>query len=100
MSSTNKRLRVMAGPNGSGKSTLINRIRNNFFCVPFVNAYWIEHSFPEKGLLNLADFNLNLAKKSFDHFMKKKGASWVQKANDTNTTVSITHQSYIQPQHI
>jgi cytidylate kinase len=80
----------MAGPNGSGKSTLINRIKNNFFCGPFVNADLIERSFSEKGLLNLADFNLNLTKKSFDYFIKKEGTSWMQKADDAHTTVSIT----------
>lgn len=86
----NKRIRVMAGPNGSGKSTLITIIKNRFFCGPFVNADLIERSFSQKGLLNLADFNLNLTKKSFDHFMKKDGVSWLQKAGDANTTVSIT----------
>ena len=89
MPSKNKRIRVMAGPNGSGKSTLINRIKNKFFCGPFVNADLIERSFSEKGLLNLADFDLDLTKKSFDHFIKNEGASWMAKAADAKTAVSI-----------
>jgi predicted ABC-type ATPase len=63
MPSINKRLRIVAGPNGSGKSTLIGLVKNNFFCGPFVNADLIERSFFEKGLLNLADFNLDLYEK-------------------------------------
>lgn len=90
MPSKNKRLRVIAGPNGSGKSTVINRIKDNFYCGPFVNADLIERSFLEKGLLNLSDFSLDLTKKSFDNFIKKEGVSWIRKANDTNTTLSLT----------
>src|SRR5688572_19331757 len=80
----------MAGPNGSGKSTVLLEVRKKFYSGPFVNADEIERSFHEKGLINLpSNYDLNIDDHSFAGFIETDGQSWVEKAADENSTVSI-----------
>lgn len=80
----------MAGPNGSGKSTILQAVRNNFYSGPFVNADEIEKALKEKGVINLpAQFNIKISDQEFSNFLETTGKSWVQKATDENTAVSI-----------
>ncbi|NCU05120.1 MAG: hypothetical protein GXC73_14160 [Chitinophagaceae bacterium] len=65
-------------------------MRNNFYSGPFVNADEIEKALNEKGVLNLpAQFNIKISDEEFNSFLQTTGKSWLQKAADENTTVSI-----------
>jgi len=91
-----KRLRIMAGPNGSGKSTVLQAVRNNFYSGPFVNADEIEKSFNEKGLLNPpAIYNLTTTDQSFGDFIVGAGKSWIDKAKQENSQITLTSKDGI-----
>ncbi len=96
MPERSKRLRIMAGPNGSGKSTILKEVRNNFYSGPFVNADEIEKSFKEKGLLNAAaDFSVEFKDESFKDYLNGEGNSWIDKANNEGSSISLESEENI-----
>lgn len=90
MFEVNKRLRILAGPNGSGKTTILREVRNNFYSGPFVNADEIEKSFQEKQLINIASqYSITTTPVAFESYMNSYGKSWLKKAAEENSSISI-----------
>lgn len=84
----------MAGPNGSGKSTVLQEVRKKFYSGPFVNADDIEKSLLDKGLVNLpAIYDLEISDQSFTDFVNGDGKTWVNKASQENSTISLKSSS-------
>jgi predicted ABC-type ATPase len=80
----------MAGPNGSGKSTVLQEVRKSFFSGPFVNADEIEKALKEKSLINLPSiYGLTLEDELFTRFLLNEGKSWVEKAKEEGSSISI-----------
>jgi predicted ABC-type ATPase len=66
-------------------------VRKKFYSGPFVNADEIEKSFLDKGLVNLpAIYDLEIDDQTFINFINGDGKTWVQKASQENSTISIT----------
>jgi len=81
MPERSKRLRILAGPNGSGKSTLVQKIRNEYYCGPYVNADEIQQKLDERRVLNLnSNYGLSTTQKDFDQYLTNEGASWIEKS--------------------
>lgn len=81
----------MAGPNGSGKSSVLKEISDKYRTGPFINADEIERNLQLTGNLDLqASYQLSTNAQAFKRFMLGKGLSWIAKAAEEGSKVSLS----------
>lgn len=86
-----KRLRVLAGPNGSGKSSVVFHVLQNYYCGYFINADEINKQLTDFHVIDLlTSFGINTIRDAFDSYMRREGASWLEKAQSENAAINVS----------